>query len=153
MSKLAVPASFIFSRDALYTYARSTVAPAEARPRVRQILLATLSAPPHEASHVEHQPPRACILRPSARLSRGCALAPRRRTASSTIFAPPAPMRGNLLRASATKCSLPHSLSDRLGGVPKRVVYDTPVSHFPRCANAPSRYCSELILSDNRRYS
>src|SRR5215216_2280624 len=53
MSKLAVPVAFIFSRDALDTYARSTVRPAE-------------SALPRQASYVEHQPPRACILRPRA---------------------------------------------------------------------------------------
>ena len=50
---------------------------------------------------------------------RGDALVPRRRTASSKIFALPTPMRGNLLRAPDTKCSWPHSLSDRLGGVSK----------------------------------
>jgi hypothetical protein len=79
MSKLAVPAAFIFSRDALDTYARLTVSPAEAAPRVRAISLATLSALPHQASHhVEHQrPPRACILRPSPRLSRACPRQPR----------------------------------------------------------------------------
>ena len=72
MSKLAVPAVFIFYRDALDTYARLTAAPAEAALRVLRILLATLSALPHEASHTEDQRPRACILRPSARLSRRC---------------------------------------------------------------------------------
>ena len=72
MSKLAVPAVFIFYRDALDTYARLTATPAEAALRVLQILLATLSALPHEASHTEDQRPRACILRPSARLSRRC---------------------------------------------------------------------------------
>ena len=72
MSKLAVPAVFIFYRDALDTYARLTATPAEAALRVLQILLATLSALPHEASHGEHQCPRAFILRPSARLSRRC---------------------------------------------------------------------------------
>jgi len=72
MSKLAVPAVFIFYRDALDTYARLTATPAEAALRVLQILLATLSALPHEASHTEDQRPCACILRPSARLSRRC---------------------------------------------------------------------------------
>ncbi len=72
MSKLTVPAVFIFYRDALDTYARLTATPAEAALRVLQILLATLSALPHEASHTEDQRPRARILRPSARLSRRC---------------------------------------------------------------------------------
>ena len=51
--KLAVPAIFIFYRDALDTYARLTATPAEAALRVLQILLATLSALPHEASHTK----------------------------------------------------------------------------------------------------
>ncbi len=72
MSKLAVPAVFIFYRDALDTYARLTATPAEAALRVLQILLATLLALPHEASHTEDPRSRACILRPSARLSRRC---------------------------------------------------------------------------------
>jgi hypothetical protein len=40
------------------------------------------------------------------------------------FFASPAPMRGNLSRAPATKCSWPHSLSDRLGDVSKTNAYD-----------------------------
>src|SRR3712207_4327380 len=35
------------------------------------------------------------------------------------FFAPPAALRGKLLQTSATKCSWPHSLSDRLGDVSK----------------------------------
>ena len=93
MSKLAVPVAFIFSRDALDTYARLTVHPAEAAPRVRVISLATLSALPYEASHIDIN----VFVRAFYDLALGCrgdALVPRRRTASSTIFAPPASMRG-----------------------------------------------------------
>ena len=76
---------------------------------------------------------------------RGDALVPRSRTASSKIFAPPAPMRGNLLRASATKCSWPPSLSDRLGGASKTNACDISA---PLCAIAlNSSYAVPKLVS------